>query len=78
MGIKTDQTLNCVGLFCPEPVIKTKEELDKMQVNQTLEVLADDPAAESDIKSLVKRLNQQLVNVSKDGSIVHIVIKKVR
>ncbi len=70
--------LNCIGLYCPEPVIKTREELNKMQVDEVLEVLADDPAAEADIKSLVKHLQHEILGVSRDGDVTHIIIKKTR
>jgi TusA-related sulfurtransferase len=67
-----------VGLYCPEPVFKTRLELDEMKVGETLEVLADDPAAESDIRSLVKNLEQELVSVVRKGDQVQIMIKKVK
>ncbi len=78
MSIKPDKTLDCIGLYCPEPVYRTRLELDEMKVGEVLEVLADDPAAESDIRSLIHLLEQQLLNVTKDGDIVRILIKKIR
>jgi TusA-related sulfurtransferase len=78
MKEKADRTLDCLGLYCPEPVFKTRMELDEMKVGETLKVLADDPAAESDIKSLVKNLEQELVNVTKKGNEVQIVIRKIK
>ena len=78
MSSKPDRTLDCIGLYCPEPVFKTRMELDELKLGETLEVLADDPAAESDIRSLVKNLEQELVSVSKEGNTVRIVIKKVK
>ena len=78
MKSKPDRTLDCVGLYCPEPVFKTRLELDEMKVGETLEVLADDPAAESDIRSLVKNLEQELVSVVRKGDQVQIIIKKVK
>jgi TusA-related sulfurtransferase len=53
-------------------------ELDELKVGETVEVLADDPAAESDIRSLVKNLEQELVSVKKEGSTVRILIRKVK
>jgi tRNA 2-thiouridine synthesizing protein A len=53
-------------------------ELDELKVGEVLEVLADDPASEEDIKSLVKRLEQQLLDVSKSGSRLRFLIKKVK
>ena len=78
MKVKPDRTLDCLGLYCPEPVFKTRLELDEMKTGETLEVLADDPAAESDIKSLVKNLEQELVSVTKKEDTVQILIRKVK
>jgi TusA-related sulfurtransferase len=77
MKNKPDRTLDCLGLYCPEPVFKTRLELDEMKVGEMLEVLADDPAAESDIRSLVKNLGQELIGVTKKDDAVQILIKKV-
>jgi TusA-related sulfurtransferase len=49
-----------------------------MKIGEVVEVLADDPAAEEDIKSLVKRLEQQLLSVNKQGNTIHFLIKKVK
>jgi TusA-related sulfurtransferase len=78
MKDKADRKLDCLGLYCPEPVFKTRMELDEMKVGETLEVLADDPAAESDIRSLVQNLEQELVSVTKKGNEVQIVIRKLK
>ena len=75
--IKPDRTLDCIGLYCPEPVFRARIEIDKLAVGQILEVLADDPAAEEDIKSLVKRLGQRLLEVSKEGNRFRFLIEKV-
>ena len=78
MKVKPDRTLDCVGLYCPEPVFRTRMELDNTKIGETLEILADDPAAEADIKSLVKHLQQEMVSVRKEGNTIRILIKKVR
>ena len=78
MTSRVDKKLDCLGLYCPEPVFKTRLELDELKVGEVLEVLADDPAAESDIRSLVKNLGQELVNVNKEGDSVRILIRKVK
>jgi len=78
MNVKPDKVLDCLGLYCPEPVFKTRMELDEMKVGEILEVMADDPAAEEDIRSLVKNLEQEIVGVHKEGNSVRILIKKVR
>jgi tRNA 2-thiouridine synthesizing protein A len=76
--VKPDKTLDCLGLYCPEPVFKTRIELDELKKGEVLEVLADDPAAESDIRSLVKNLEQELLEVTKEGNAVRVLIRKVK
>jgi len=78
MKSKPNKTLDCLGLYCPEPVFKTRLELDDMKAGELLEVLADDPAAESDIRSLVKNLGQELLSVTKKGDTVQMLIRKVK
>jgi len=75
---KPDRNLDCVGLYCPEPVFRTRQELDKLAVGQVLKVIADDPAAEEDIPRLVKRLEQQLVEMRKEKDQFHFIIKKIK
>ena len=74
--VESDRTLDCIGFYCPEPVFRTRVELDKMTDNQILEVFADDPAAEEDIKRLVKRIGHELLKIEKQGGTLRFLIKK--
>ena len=76
--VKPNQTLDCIGLYCPEPVFRTRIELDKMKIGEVLEILSDDPAAEEDIKSLVKRTGNELLKLSKEDNILRFLIKKAK
>ncbi len=65
---KPAKTLDCIGLFCPEPVFRTSTEISSVGVGEILEVLADDPASESDIRSWAKHTGHELLSVEKrDG-----------
>jgi tRNA 2-thiouridine synthesizing protein A len=75
---KPSRELDCLGLYCPEPVFRTRQEIDKLAIGQVLEVIADDPAAEGDIKRLVQRLGQQLLELRKENDRFHFLIKKVK
>jgi len=76
--MKPHRKLDCLGLYCPEPVFRTRIEIDKLDVGQVLEVTADDPAAEEDIKRLVKRLGHQLIEIRKKGDQLQFLIKKLK
>jgi tRNA 2-thiouridine synthesizing protein A len=78
MTIKADRTLDCVGLFCPEPVFKTRMQLDEMEIGETLEVTADDPAAKSDIENLAENLGQEILESVQEGDVTRIILKKVK
>ena len=49
-----------------------------MERGEVLEVFADDPAAEADIRSLVKRTGQELLKIEKEGDSLRILIRKVK
>jgi TusA-related sulfurtransferase len=76
--IKPDKVLDTLGLFCPEPVFRTRQELDTLSVGEIIELIADDPASESDITSLVKNIGQELLGITKDGDELHFFIKKIK
>ena len=76
--VECDSELDCVGLFCPMPIAQTKEEIDKLEVGQVLKVEADDPAAESDIKSWAKRTGHEILKFEKEGTILTFYIKKMK
>jgi tRNA 2-thiouridine synthesizing protein A len=78
MAIKADKELDCLGLFCPEPVFNTRLQLDQMEIGETLEVRADDPAAKSDIENLAKNLGQEILESVQEGEVTRIVLKKVK
>jgi tRNA 2-thiouridine synthesizing protein A len=76
--LKADKSLDCLGLFCPEPVFNTRLQLDEMKVGETLEVTADDPAAKSDIENLAKNLGYQVLESKQENGITRIIIKKLK
>jgi TusA-related sulfurtransferase len=74
----SNRLLDCVGLYCPEPVFRTRLELDKMAAGDVLEVISDDPAAEADIKSLIKRLGHKLIKIEREDTALRFTIQKVK
>jgi tRNA 2-thiouridine synthesizing protein A len=72
------QTLDCIGLYCPMPVFKTREEMDKIAVGEILEVLADDPAAETDIKAWAKWAGQKILKIDKTSEGWRFLIQKIK
>ena len=61
--IEPDAELDCVGLFCPMPISKTKIEIEKLETGQVLMVEANDPAAEPDIRAWAKRMGHEVLGI---------------
>ena len=78
MSESNEKKLDATGLFCPEPVFRTKIEIERMQVGEIITVSADDPAAEDDISRWVTRNGHELLDLSKNGDAITFKIKKVK
>ncbi len=76
--IEPDAKLDCIGFFCPIPIVKTREEMNKLKKGQVLEVVADDPAAEEDIKYWTNATGQEIVALQKEGERIRVLIRKVK
>lgn len=55
------QTLDTLGLRCPEPVMLVRVAIRKLQVGDVLEVIADDPATTRDIPSFCRFMEHELL-----------------
>ena len=66
------------GLYCPEPVFRTKMELEKLKIGEVLKIVADDPESEEDISRWVKRNGHELVSLNKGDKELEFVIKKAK
>lgn len=75
---RVHKTLDCIGLYCPMPVLYTRQEMDKLAIGQILEVLADDPAAEEDIKAWAKRAGQKILKIEKTDEGMRFLIQKIK
>ena len=49
------KTIDVRGLYCPEPVFRTKIEMERMIKGETLRIVSDDPDSEEDISRWVNR-----------------------
>lgn len=73
---KPNKTIDVIGFFCPEPMFRTRIEMDSLNKGEILEVLADDPAAEADISSWAKRTGQEILLIKKNDNVIQFLIKK--
>ncbi len=73
---RAHQILDCIGLYCPMPIVNTRQKMDKLTIGEILEVLADDPAAEEDLKAWAKRAGQKILEIEKTDEGMRFLILK--
>jgi tRNA 2-thiouridine synthesizing protein A len=78
MSTVVDRKLDCVGLFCPMPILKTRDALKTMGVGQVLEMTSDDPASEADMRAWSARTGHALLEIDKHGAVFRFVVRKTR
>jgi len=73
-----DQVLDCTGLACPLPVVKTAQAIRQLEVGQILELLATDPGVEPDMNAWSRRTGHGLLEITKQADVFHILIRKAK
>ena len=67
MERQPDESLDCLGLKCPLPVVKTKKALKGLEVGQVLEMLADDPGVLPDMEAWERQTQHKLLAKEEKG-----------
>lgn len=57
------RTVDCLGLFCPMPVLRLGRALREVDVGERVDLLADDPAARVDVPVWCRTRDQELLQV---------------
>lgn len=78
MAVVPHTTLDCLGLFCPIPILKTREAIRSLEPGQVLEMTSDDPASEADMKSWTARTGHELLGIEKSGPVFRFLVRKTR
>jgi tRNA 2-thiouridine synthesizing protein A len=56
-----DKVLDCSGLLCPIPVLKTSKAIKDVEVGQILQMIATDPGAPLDMEAWVRQTGHEMV-----------------
>jgi TusA-related sulfurtransferase len=78
MNASPTKAIDVRGLYCPEPVFRTKMEIERLKIGDTLKVVADDPESEEDISRWVNRNGHQLISINKADKDLEFMIKKAK
>jgi tRNA 2-thiouridine synthesizing protein A len=78
MEMKADQTLDCVGLYCPMPIVKTVEKFKQLKKGEILEIIADDKGIKKDMPAWAEATGNEFLGTEEEGGEIKVYVKKTR
>lgn len=72
------KTLDCIGLQCPLPIIKTAQAIKEVPMGEVLELLATDPGVEPDMAAWTRRTGNELISIEKIDQVFRVLIRKAK
>jgi tRNA 2-thiouridine synthesizing protein A len=76
--VEPKSRLDCTGLQCPLPVIKTAQAIKQIGVGEVLELLATDPGVEPDMRAWSSRTGNTLIGIESDGGVFRVLLRRER
>ena len=74
--IKEDQVLDCTGLLCPMPIVKTSKAMKELQAGQILKMIATDAGSPPDIEAWSHQTGNELLRSTTEDSKFVFFLKK--
>ena len=74
--MQVERVLDCKGLACPMPIVKTKKEMDILNSGEVLEIHATDKGAKNDLSAWAKSGGHELVKEEEENGVLKFWLKK--
>jgi tRNA 2-thiouridine synthesizing protein A len=74
--IKEDQVLDCSGMLCPMPIVKTTKAIKELESGQVLKMIATDAGSPPDIAAWSRQTGNELLLSTTEGSKFVFFLKK--
>ncbi len=74
--MKADILVDCIGLFCPMPIVNTAKKIKEMQAGQVLEVIADDEGIKQDMPNWAKMTGNDFLGIEEENGRYHVFVRK--
>jgi tRNA 2-thiouridine synthesizing protein A len=76
--MKADQTLDCVGLYCPMPIVKTAQRMKEIKTGEVLEIVADDKGITKDMPAWAQATGNEYLGMEETGGEIKVYVKKTQ
>ena len=73
-----DRTLDCSGLSCPMPIVKTSKAIRELQMGQVLKMIATDSGAPADMEAWSRQTGNELLLSSQDAGKYVFYVRRVK
>ena len=74
--MKADESLDCVGLYCPMPIVKTAEAIKQLRGGEALEVVADDRGIRHDMPAWCEATGHEFLGLEENGREIRVFVRK--
>ncbi len=74
--MEADQKLDCMGLYCPMPIVKTAAKIKELKPGEVLEVVADDKGIKLDMPAWCEATGHEFVGMEEEGGEIKVYVKK--
>lgn len=74
--MKADKTLDCMGLYCPMPIVKTAAKIKELKVGEVLEVVSDDVGIKQDMPAWCEATGHECLAIERSGDEIKCYVKK--
>jgi TusA-related sulfurtransferase len=74
--MQADESIDCFGLMCPMPIIKTAQKVKKMKIGQVLEIVATDKGIKQDMPAWCKTTGNECLVMEDSGEEIKVYVKK--
>ena len=74
--MKANHSLDCLGLYCPIPIVKTAQIIKTLKTGEVLEVVADDKGIKEDMPAWCEATGHECLGMEEAGGEIKVYVKK--
>ena len=77
-SIRVDSELDCSGMLCPLPVVKTSQAIKNIEVGQVLKMIATDPGAPPDMEAWSRQTGHEILESNEEDGVYIFYFKRTK
>ena len=74
--MEAKESLDCVGLYCPMPIVQTAAKIKTMASDEVLEVVADDKGISKDMPAWCEATGNEYLGIEDNDGEYRVYVKK--